>query len=362
MKARFVLGRAMIALAIVFSGCSAGDPVARPRALAYTHPAPINQVQDAAFWIHPSDPAKSLILLTNETRGLEVHDVNGYLLKLLTEASNPQYVDVVYGFGPQRQDLAVVSCDDGVRVFAIDPDKRKLRDITADDTIKTFADIRPLGLFCYTSPRTGKYYFFVTDGMGHVQQHELIASGENIGAKMVRAFDFPGRSKGGSADNETGVAYLCEDKTGVWRIPAEPTEKPDVTLVIKANEHGLLPHVRGPAIYHAANGKGYLLVTSQGSKDGHTCIKVYDRQPPYRFVGTIDPSAEGLGPLDHSSGLDVTNAPFGPHFPSGVLAVNDQDTPSGNEDFKLYSWSDIAAALHLMTDTKSPIRFAMQPR
>lgn len=350
----------LIALSLA-AGCSVSEPVARPMAVEYTHAVPVNQVQDAAFWNHPTDPGKSLLLVTNETRGLEVHDTAGYLLKLLPEAANPQYVDVAYNVA--GRDLALVSCDDGVKVFAIDPGKRKLSDVTAGGAfLKTFDDIRPLGLFCYSSRATGRSYFFVTEESGRIQQHELHAASDGqIFSTLVRSFTLPGKSKGGSADNDLGVVYLSEDKTGIWRFPAEPDVKPDGALVIKLNEHDLIPHARGPVLYRASATAGYLLVTSQGAKGGHACVKVYDRQPPHRFLGTIDPSAAGLGPLDHSSGLDVTSAPFGPRFPHGALAVNDQDTPSGNEDFKLYSWSDIASKLHLQTATPAPARPSTRP-
>jgi hypothetical protein len=84
-------------------------------------------------------------------------------------------------------------------------------------------------------------------------------------------------------------------------------------------------------------------------KLGHTSVKVYERKGDNAFVLSIEPSPAGYGAVDHTSGIAVTNQPTIPEFPQGVLAINDQI--NANEDFKLYSWADIAKAGHLIVDT-----------
>lgn len=343
--------RASLLVTALLSGCTAGSegPVAHPRALAHTHPIPLNQVQDVAFWTHPTDPGKSLILATNETKGLEVHDVDGYVLKLLPNAAAPQYVDVIYGLA--GKDYALVSCKDGIRAFAIDPDKRKLTDATAEGKpIATFGGNAPLGLFCYHSRKTDAHYAIVTDGVDHVEQYALAVRDDEVVGTLARKFDLPGHSKGGCADDDLGVMYLSEDKTGVWRFPAEPDEAPVGTQLLKPGDHGLAGHARGPVIYKTREGGGYLVLLGQGAKGGEPTIGIYERGGANRFLASVEPSAELYGALDHSSGLDVTSAPFGKLFPKGALAVNDQDNPNGSEDFKLYSWAEIARACGLSDD------------
>ncbi|MBN1342794.1 MAG: phytase [Phycisphaerae bacterium] len=341
------------------SGCQQPEGlVVSPRAKAVSQPVPVNEVDDAAIWIHPSDPSKSLLLLANERRGLEVHHTDGLLLKHLDDGIRANNVDLVYEFpmGPATVDLAVASClaprFAGVKVWRIDPSQRKLFDVTAGSVIKVFDSGAPLGLCTYHSRKTGKSFFFVTSRAGGIEQYELsVAADGKIGARRVRAFGRPSKVEGCVADEERGVVYFSEEDTGVWRYPAEPDAPADGTCVIRVGEHGLISDVEGLALYCAAGGRGYLIVASQGPKGGHTCLKVYERQGDNRFVLTIDPSPEGFGKLERISGVAVTNQPTIPMFPRGLLAVNDNINPSASEDFKLYSWQDVARSGGLQIDT-----------
>jgi len=332
--------------------------VIAPRARAVSQPMAVNEVQDAAVWIHPTEPARSLLVVTNEKRGMEVHNLSGLLLKHVDAGVQPCYVDVIYGFrlDGESEDLVLASCMApgfaGVRVWRINSATCKIEDVTAGPAIQVFAGQAPVGLCSYHSLKTGKHYFFVTLRDGPVEQHELFETPEGrVSARLVRKFALGGEVKSCIADDEYGVVYVAEDDVGVWRFPAEPDAEPQGKCVIRVGENGLVPNVKGPAIYCASDGRGYLLVVSQGSKGAYTCTKVYERSGDYRFLLTIDPSPAGFGALDHSSGLAVTNQPTVAQFSQGVLAINDQINPNASEDFKLYSWSDIARMGGLLIDT-----------
>lgn len=351
---------ALLGSALLFS-CGCQQPaglVIAPRAKAVSQPVPVNEVQDAAFWIHPTDPAKSLLFITNEKRGLEVHNLDGLLIKHVDNKSEPCYVDVLYDF-PWKQgtaDLVLASClapeYAGVRAWRVNLATRKLEDVTAGAALKVFDGRPPIGLCSYHSPKTGKCYFFVTLRDGPVEQHELAMTPDGkVTSRRVRAFALGGEVKSCIADDECGFVYIAEDDVGVWRYPAEPDALAEGRCVIRVGENGLVPNVKGPDIYHAAGGRGYLLVVTQGSKGTHTCVKVYERQGDNRFLLTIDPSPAAFGRIDHCSGLAVTNRPTIAAFPEGVLALNDQINPNASEDFKLYSWGEIARAGGLLIDT-----------
>jgi len=350
---------AIVSGVLILVGCqSSGGLVIAPRARAVSQPVPINEVQDAAIWLHPTEPAKSLMFVTNEKRGLEVHNLDGLLIKHVDSGIEPCYVDVLYEFPTADGivDLALASCMApeyaGVRVYRIDPEKRKLFDVTAGAAIKVFEGRAPVGLCTYHSRKTGKSYFFVTLREGKVEQHELLMTPDGrFAARPVRSFALGGEVKSCIADDEMGYMYVAEDDVGVWRFPAEPDAPPEGKCVIRVGENGLIPNAKGPAIYGAAGGRGYIIVVSQGPKGGHTSVKVYRRDGDNAFVLSIEPSAEGFGGLEHSSGLAVTNQPTIPEFAQGVLAINDQINPNASEDFKLYSWADIARAGHLIVDT-----------
>jgi 3-phytase len=353
-----LLGSLIITGLIAYGCRQAGGLVVHPCAKGVSQPVAVNEVQDAAFWIHPSQPEKSLLFITNEKRGLEIHDMSGLLLKNADDGIHPCYVGVIYEYpmNGRTVDLALASCTApefaGVRVWQIDPEKRKLDNVTLGPAIKVFGGQAPVGLCTYHSRKTGKCYFFVTTGRGNIEQYELSATPEGkFNAVCVRTLGRPGKVKGSVADEERGVVYFAEEKVGVWRFDAEPDGSTEGKCVIRAGENGLVPEVKGPVLYGASGGRGYLLVGSQGPKGGRTCIKVYRREGDNEFVLTIDPSGEGYGKLDHSSGLAVTNAPITADYPQGALAVNDQINPNASEDFKLYSWKDIAQAGHLLVDT-----------
>jgi 3-phytase len=240
-----------------------------------------------------------------------------------------------------------------VRIWQIDPAKSKLKAAKGlAGPIKVFNGAEPIGLCTYHSPKTGKSYFFVTLRSGSVEQYELLAAADGtLSARRVAAFGFDDEIKSCLADEENGAVYVAEDDRGIWRCPAEPGDKTPRKLVIRAGENGLLPNVKGPALYGAGNGGGYLLVVSQGSKTGHSLVNIYERGGDYRYLASIDPAAGDLGGIDHCSGLAVCNQPLGKDFPSGMLALNDQVNPNASEDFKLYRWEEIARAAKLTIDT-----------
>lgn len=352
-----MIGRALCGIAVLLTclGCESKETrVARPAPLTYTRPAPVNEVQDAAFWIHPTDPQRSLVLVTNEHRGLEVHDMNGVLLKHLDESCEPQYVDVVYDVATASgvRDLVLASCQGefsvGVKAWGVDPVKAKLVELQGQSVLPVLDNSAPLGLFGYRGT-DGKAFIFVTTGEGAVEQHEVVpaAEGEGVALKLRRSLKVAGKSKGGCADVEHGVVFIEEDKVGIWAFPLDPDSPAEGKLVIRAGENGLLPNVRGPALYRAEAGNGYLLVAGQGKKGDAAVVHVYDRKPPYRHLARIEPAAGAYGLAEHSSGLAVTSAETSARFSGGVFALNDQQTDNGSEDFKLYSWKEIAESAGL---------------
>jgi 3-phytase len=335
-------------------------PVVSPRAKTVSQPVPVNKVNDAAIWIHPTDPAQSILLVTNEMRGLELHDMDGLLQKLYADDDlHPNNVELIYDFplNGKMTDLALVSCTTrqsaGVKVFRIDPDKRRLTDITSEHLIKVLDGTAPGGICTYHSNKTQKSYFFARSRTGKIEECELIAKPDGtISANRVRSFELAAKGKFGVSDDERGVVYLGDEKNGVWRFGAEPDADNTGQLVVRVNENGLIQDIDGMALYCGKDGKGYLIVVSQGPKGGLSTLKVYEREGNNRFVLTIDPSAEDFGKLERISSVAVSNRPTISKFPRGVLAANDRINPNASEDFKLYSWEDIAGPAGLLMDTE----------
>lgn len=334
------------------------ERVITPSPIAASQPVPVNEVDDAAIWIHPTKPALSLLILANELRGLEVHDMDGLLRKHIDRELHPNNVDLIYncptGDGPM--DLVVASCfspaTPGVKVWRIDAADRKLYDATSGPILRAFDGAEPLGLCTYRSRLDNRCYFFVTHRDGRIEQHELVAEpGNCFSSRVVRRLKLATKTEGSVADEERACVYFAEEDTGVWRFDAEPSARDNRKCVVRAGEHGLTPDIEGLALYGASNGCGYLLVVGQGPKGGTSVINVYKRSNDNDYVLTIKPSAEPYGPIERASGIAVTNAPTVPTLPAGALVVNDHINPSASEDFKIFDWREIAEEGHLIVDT-----------
>jgi 3-phytase len=309
---------------------------------------------DPAVWIHPSDPALSLILGTNKKGGLHLFHLDGRQLSVASPTALPNNVDVIYGFplGQKPTDLAISLCRDkklpSVRVWKIDPNTRTLEEISGPNGIKVFNGDIGYGSCTYSSRKTGKQYFYVNHKDGRFEQYALEDAGDGkVKGTRVRTFKVSSQAEGCVADQETGAFYVSEENVGLWRFSAEEDGGEEGKLIAKVGEHGLTADCEGVTIYYAAGGKGYVILSSQGNNT----FKVFDRSPNNAFIGTIDPAAGKLGKVSGTDGLDVTNRPLGPLFPKGLLVIQDGTKKPGGQRFKLYAWEDVAGD-KLIIDTE----------
>lgn len=356
-----VVVRSIATLALL-SACAAkpADEGRRihPVPVGATQPIPVNEVDDAAFWIHPTDPTKSLLLAANERRGLEVHDCDGILLKNVDDGLLPNNVDVAYGVATLTgtTDVALATCfsktTPGVKVWRIDAEKSKVVDATRGIVLSVLDGGTPLGLCAWTNPSTKRCTFFITSAKGAIEQYELVPEAEDrYSAKLVRTHSFGAKVEGCVIDGEHGLVYFAEEDRGVWTFPLDPAKNTAPELVIRVGEHGLIADVEGLAIYPTKGGGGYLLVVGQGAKGTRSRVHVYERGGMHAHLLEIDAEAGAYGTLQRTSGLAVTNRPTSARFPRGLLVVNDHDNPNGSEDLKLYDWSSIADLGDLAIDT-----------
>ena len=346
------------AIALVGEGVGADDEV-RPEARLETDPVPHggDAADDPAIWLHPSDPAKSLILGTDKQGALHVYAMDGHERQRVSEHCRPNNVDVLYGFKLSGRvvDLAVASVRAsgaaGAKVWRIDPDTGTLSDATAGGTLPVFGRHTPYGVCTYRSAKTGRGYFFVVDQAGRIEQHELQDAGAGtIKAAKVRELKLSSITEGCVADDELGSLYVAEENVGIWKFAAEPDGGHGATRVAKVGEHGLKDDVEGLTIYGAEGGKGYLIASSQGS---NTFI-VYTREGDNRYLLTIDPKEGAIDDVNDTDGIAVTNRPTSAQFPAGFLVVQDGSNTGGHQNFKLYDWRDIAGSRLVIDTTWDP--------
>ncbi len=323
---------------------------------------------DAAFWIHPTDPTKSLLLTTKKLGGAVVLDpLLNEVQRFVPETNGAirlNNVDVLYGFplNGGKVDLAVFSdrINDTLYIYRIDAEA--VRDplilISADLTTHIFPDSvvagdTAYGLCLYTSVLTGRSYAFVSrSAKGEVAQLELQDAGAGkVGWRAVRNIRLPEniQAEGIVADQEFGWVYFAQEKVGLWKYPAEPA-RGDLggTLVQKIKPAGavLSTDIEGLCIYYGANGGGYLLVSSQGDNN----FAVFSRDHMNAYLGSFAIGANkalGIDQVTTCDGAEVCPVAL-PGYPQGVLIVQDGENDGSvsvrNTNFKLVPWERVAQA------------------
>ncbi|MFJ3875901.1 phytase [Streptomyces sp. NPDC090077] len=287
---------------------------------------------DPAIWVHPTDPAKSVVIGTDKKGALEVYDMTGARIQRITGD---------YGNNVDLRGNIVVSADDeaaggdgAMHVYRIDPATRQLtwlKDVPTEVTAH--------GICLYTSPSSGKLYAFPNSTSGRVEQWELGVSGNAVTATSVRLWDAGSAVEGCYADDTTGKLYLGEEDVGVWVYGAEPTAGTGRTRLDSTGSGG---HITADTEGITAAGNR-IYVSSQGSND----FTVYDRTTR-AYLGRFSVAGgSAADDCEDTDGIDATAANLGPAFPQGVFVCQDgsNGTPgsSGNQNFKFVPLQRVTA-------------------
>ncbi len=314
---------------------------------------------DMAIWIHPTDPSLSLVIGDDKEGGLMVWGMDGREVQYV-DANNYNNVDLRYNFplagqfsgGATHQTVALVGVgDEGsaeIDFFKINPSTRRLEAAGSIDLGTSFV---PYGSCMYYSTISRKYYYFVNNRDGDVQQWELTDDGSGgVTGTNVREFDVGSLVEGCVADDHLGHFYIGEEDVGIWKYGAEANAGTARTQVDETGSGGnLVADVEGLSLYYDGTGAGYLLASSQG--EGRFVI--YTREGDNAFVGKVQVvSNGGIDSVSGIDGLDVTNFPMGPGFTQGLFTVHDGDNAGASaSNVKYVPWASIAAALGLSVNT-----------
>ncbi len=149
-------------------------------------------------------------------------------------------------------------------------------------------------------------------------------------------------TEGMVADHETGLLYAGNEAQGIYVYHADEDMPTDSVRFLKVENGVLAADVEGLAIYYAANGKGYLIASSQGQN----YFSVFERDGDNKFVRKF--YITGVGDTD---GIDVLNVSLDSTFQRGIFACH-----NGNAEphpVNLIKWEDIAdeESPDLMIDT-----------
>lgn len=333
----------VVVVAIGLVGCAYYGVRYEVTAFDETDPVPSrgDAADDPCIWVSTDEPSRSLFIGTDKKSGLCIFDLEGNLLEHLA-VGRVNNVDLREGFPFERGVAPIVAASnkdsDTIDVFALDTAARTLSFVFRITPPKGFL---PDGLCLFKNPRNGSFHVIATTKRGGLAQFEL----SKDGGELVRKIRLSGETEGCVTDDELGALYVSEENVGIWRMRADPAEGDDRILVDTVGRFGRLNNdVEGLAIWHGPAGTGYLVASNQGGDD----YLVYERGGDNPFVGRFSIGAtETIDSVDHTDGIEITSFPILPHYPRGLMIVQDdldgESAGSGMErqNFKLISWDAI---------------------
>ena len=332
---------------------NASKPVAAVSARVESAPAESygDAADDPVIWANPEDPARSLVIATDKKAGIYVYDMQGRVVQFLADGKMNN-VDLRDGFDLGGNRVVVVTASNrtnqSIAIYRLDIQARKLVDIA--DGVQPTGLGDPYGLCMYRSHKNGATYVFINGDDTRQRQWQLVDAGNGkVRAKLVRDFNFDSQTEGCVADDENGNLFVNEEDVAMWRMSAEPDGGDDKTAVVRVTDNpALKDDLEGMSLYDLGDGRGYLVVSSQGNDT----YAVFDRQGNHAYLGSFAVVADALRGIDgisETDGLDVSSANLGPGFEHGAMAAQDGRNvmPMENQNYKYVSWDDIARVLNL---------------
>jgi 3-phytase len=318
-----------------------------------TQPVPNSgdAADDPAIWVHPTKPVLSTIIGTDKKGGIAVYDLAGTQLQYLPHG-NMNNVDLRTGFTLGRRTVTLVTAGNrstnSIAIYIVDPVTRLLQNVAA----RTITTAVTYGSCMYRSQKTGKYYYFVNSPDGVVEQWELFGTAAGtVDGRKVRSFDVGTQPEGCVADDDLGQFYIGEERVGIWKYGAEPGAGTARSQVDTVGGH-LVADVEGLTIAYMANGKGYLIASSQGNNT----FAIYRREAANAYIKSFTIVAgNGIDEVSGTDGIDVTTANLGPGMSQGLFVAQDGTNNAGNQNYKL-------VPLHFITSTTVSLPYVTSSR
>lgn len=315
---------------------------------------------DPAVWIHPTDPARSLIVGTNKVAApngaLVVFNLEGKTVQTIGGLARPNNVDVEYGFplAGRLADIAVATerHERRLRVFEFTGNDGKLEEVSSGGGIPVFEGQvgeqgAPMGIALYKRPRDGDVFAIVGRKTGPVEGYlwqyrlERDGAGKVRGTKVREFGKFSGSAEieAIAVDDELGYVYYADESCCIRKYHADP-DRPDASAELaQFGQTGFAGNREGIAIYARRNGTGYVLCTDQIK--GNSQYRIFRREG---VVGNLHDHSEVLKVVeagaDSTDGIETVAAGLGPRFPNGMLVAMN----SAGKNFMILRWEDVATA------------------
>ncbi|MBS0653318.1 MAG: phytase [Verrucomicrobia bacterium] len=325
-------------LGLLLNSCSTDSPSVSVSPKVKTTSV-AGDADDCAIWIHPTDRNLSLIIGNDKkgAGGLYGWNLQGEIVFYYGPFIKPINLDIRYGFslGSEKVDILVVGthADNTLRVFKIDPDQRKLIDVTIPGGIQTGAGYQIYGLSLYQNPLTGAVSAFVSQAKAQADLIQIALSDNGNGrvqGSILRTFggkEVQNVVEGMCADDKLGYLYCSDENIGIMKFYAEPERGNDLINRFASND-GIKGDREGLALYQCSFDRGYLILSSQGNNQ----LKIFDRAGNNQFLMTVNKSGS-----TKTDGVSATSCDVGP-FPHGFVVCHNDE----NANFVLYDWDEIA--------------------
>lgn len=297
--------------------------------------SPGDAADDPAVWRNPADPAKSLIVGTDKSWGLNVYDLSGAVVAS-APAGLVNNVDLRPDVRINGKDAILVAATDRsedpkgkIALYTLETSPAGLRHLAH---VEVESDGVGDGYgFCLWRRAPDDMFAFIAYNNGDVRQYALDLSGATPTAKMVRDIRLASQTEGCVVDDRTGQLYVGEEERGVWRIDADPDSKAAPEMFAAIDGVNLIADVEGVAIIPEGDRGGYLIASSQNDN----AYAVYNLENGrfarhFRITGSGDVDA-----VTDTDGLEFAPGDFGAPFDKGFLIVQDGDNAPANQNFKM---------------------------
>lgn len=307
----------------------------------------LNDTDDPAIWLHPTDKSKSLIIGTDKEvgGGLYVFDLEGKIVNKFLDMQRPNNVDVAYGLNinGKKVDVAITTerMANRIRVFSL-PDLKPIDNggipVFVGETGEEYRDAMGIALYTKKLDSTSSTIYAIVGRKNgpsgtYLWQYELKGNQNgNVTAHVVRKFgEYSGEKEieAIAVDNELGYVYYSDETVGVRKYYVDPAMNNNTQLAFFAQNDAKRDH-EGISIYKTSDTEGYILVSNQQNNS----FLVYPREGssgnPHIHLLLADIPVSTI----ESDGSDAIKGNFGTTFPNGFLVAM-----SNGMVFHLYDWN-----------------------
>lgn len=307
---------------------------------------------DPAIWVNAEKAENSLIFGTDKKSGVHVYNLQGTEIGY-TELGEINNIDLRSQDGVTKI-IASNRTDETVDLWLVsdsklqDGSKNNQFALDTQRTVRAKSAINIYGICAGNDPEFGFIAFVTEDEGPRVEMWQY----SETGLSLLTTFDNGGESEGCVYDDENRRLFISEEETnGVLKAYSINQALNFSNFVtVDSRKGNIVGDPEGVAIYKTNAFDGYIVLSSQGDSK----FNLYDRNPPYSYVGSFNVKASSsIDGATTTDGIEVVNLNFNSHFPKGLMVVQDDidsvDKKSNlkRQNFKLVSFEDIINALSL---------------